>query len=389
MIMKYLNNLLIIIFIIIFFLASCGKQKELTPAPEQEGKEVNVLPLKGGKGIYMAINRIWPTWAPFTILNAQIVKDSQIYSLTKGVNSSAVNDIFVLDDNVYSAGYEIENGISVAKYWINSQEVKLTDGRNNAEAQSIIAVSNNIYIVGTEMRGSHKAAIYWKNGLPFNLEDGTSGSKDVHVRKIFIADDDIYILGFEGDPTPGSLTETHPLKPIIWKNGKAIKWYQDECYCYASSIYVSQNDIYVGGEHIDKKGILRAGFWKNNHFTFLDTDENNSIYYSSINSIFVKGSDLHMTGYKFYNDGSKKWESMAYWKNSATSILEIPDALGYSIYISDQDVYIGGIAFNRNTSGEFDRNIATVKYWKNGVGKEIMRGTLTTGFSVSSIFIVP
>ena len=83
--------------------------------------------------------------------------------------------------------------------------------------------------------------------------------------------------------------------------------------------------------------------------------------WSDATSIFVKGSNVHVTG---WSNGDLTFRAQ-YWENgNSTSLYEDEDALGVgnSIFVSGSDVYIAG------WEGDF------AKYWKNGVPTSLNDG---------------
>jgi hypothetical protein len=68
---------------------------------------------------------------------ARIWKNGIATALSKGTNNAGITGVFVLDTDVYAAGYEY-NGIKyVAKVWKNGVGTALTDGTNGAAAYSV------------------------------------------------------------------------------------------------------------------------------------------------------------------------------------------------------------------------------------------------------------
>lgn len=94
--------------------------------------------------------------------------------------SSQINAIAILNNEVYMAGRAYNaSSKTVAKYWkATSQAVTgldLTDGVDNAEANGIFVLGTDVYIVGYDSKGNSTAK-YWKNGTATNLATGTPTS---------------------------------------------------------------------------------------------------------------------------------------------------------------------------------------------------------------------
>ncbi|TAG43323.1 MAG: hypothetical protein EAZ31_04600 [Cytophagia bacterium] len=93
--------------------------------------------------------------------------------------SSKVYSIAISNNEVYMAGeaYNTAGTKRVAKHWkATSQAVlgtDLTDGVNNAQANGIFVLGTDVYIAGLEY-GTNRAAKYWKNGVATNLATGSN-----------------------------------------------------------------------------------------------------------------------------------------------------------------------------------------------------------------------
>jgi hypothetical protein len=125
-------------------------------------------------------------------------------------------------------------------------------------------------------------------------------------------------------------------------------------YAFASSIFVSGNDVYAGG--YDQ--FYKAAYWKNGSATQLA--DTNMI--SNANCLYIYGTDIYVAGWL--------GDSAVYWKNGQTYYL--PDGLpaqAFSIFVSGTDVYVAG--------GED----GVARYWKNGISTVLQSGN-TFAFSI-------
>jgi hypothetical protein len=270
-----------------------------------------------------------------------VLKCFGLFFVSVAVFSSCKKDMLPIGDQpvVLVAGSESNGKMSVAKYWINGQEVMLSDGNNNAEANSIIASGNNIYVAGND-----GGAVYWKNNKEIRLPH--IGVSDAFANSIFASGNDVYVAGFDGGA-------------VYWKNNTEIRLPGS----FASSIFVSGRDVYVAGS--DGKN---AVYWKNGEEVVLS----NAVYGASANSIFVVGSNVYAAG-TIYGPIPQPM----YWKNGI-GVAERPgDA--ESIFVSGSDVYVAG----RQTDDLFYTARFDAVYWKNGEVEKLTYGAPSYGHAYS------
>ena len=110
--------------------------------------------------------------------------------LTDGstTGDAAVTSLFISDNgDVYAGGFEYtkDAGISVAKYWKNSNVTALTDGTKDAKVNSIFVVGSDVYACGYEVNGYGKRnAKYWKNGVATTII--TISNQSSELNSIFV-----------------------------------------------------------------------------------------------------------------------------------------------------------------------------------------------------------
>lgn len=215
-----------------------------------------------------------------------------------------------------------------------------------------------------------------------NLRDGTEEKNTVYsseIRSIFIYGEDVYAVGSIRE-TEWSLEDI----PALWKNGKmeiirdvgtysratsvfvsnesvyvtiyaagenkALLWINGESQILgdgmANDVYVEGNDVYVAGQ---KDGV--AVLWKNGVPQRLDNK-----YYGSAESVFVRGNDGCVVGY--WGAPGPNSKAFCYtWKDDINTNKMEPLGNGSAdaVFISDKgDKYI---------AGELN-NVAV--FWKNG-----------------------
>ena len=128
---------------------------------------------------------------------------------------------------------------------------------------------SDVYVVGNNDGG----IAIWKNGEVQNLTDGNSWAT---ASSIFVSEGNVYIAGFKLGESVG----------IIWKNGMAQHLSDGK----AISLYVSGKDVYVAGVgDWDEENINTVKLWKNG----VAQNLTNNGY---AHSVFVFGNDVYVTG---------------------------------------------------------------------------------------------
>src|SRR5690606_19178011 len=144
-------------------------------------------------------------------------------------NHAFAESIFVLNKDVYVAGYEHDGLGYTAKYWKNGQVVSLGDGSASTFANTIFIDRGNVHVVGRGYIGKmYTAALYWKNGQTVNLTDGNIPAS---ASAVFVDNDDVYISGYEGNVAK------------YWKNGQAVDLTDGSHEASALSIFIAKTAI--------------------------------------------------------------------------------------------------------------------------------------------------
>ncbi|MEM9078269.1 MAG: IPT/TIG domain-containing protein [Bacteroidota bacterium] len=213
------------------------------------------------------------------ISNGTIWKNGVTYAtLTDGLNAnerSIGEDIFVNETGISSAGYEEseqhENG--TPKSWENTTQIDLTNEAYHGRGYSVHAVGSEVYVAGYEKNNEGTSvAKYWINQEVISLSNGLQNAE---AQSIFVDGENIYVAGSYFDD------QENPVQAVVWKNGSATEYGVGSA---ASSVYVYDNDVYVGGA--ETEGIVRAIVWKNGEALELELTEGASD--SAVLSIFVR-----------------------------------------------------------------------------------------------------
>ena len=223
----------------------------------------------------------------------------------------------------------------------------------------------------------------------------------------------VYVAGYEF-PDRGIPTEAK-----LWKNGKVTNLTNNTSYAYATSVYVSDNDVYVAGSRYSNIPhgntiylVSYALLWKNGKVQTIGSD------FSSATSVFVSNEDVYVTGHEYLIQSSdalkmKSSDFLAFepnfiykyqlpietnisirsssldeprqgvatiWKNGKAQYLTDGSylALANSVYVSGSDVYVAGWEYN-------NQNVSVAKLWKNGKAHNLTDGSYHG--SAQSVFV--
>jgi len=215
-------------------------------------------------------------------------------------------------------------------------------------AYAVAINGNDVYVGGVAMLSDsfHYYPIIWKNGdvIVQQLPDSTlSGT----VNDVQVNSTGVYACGSLYNQSTSRNT------PVYWKNGTINILPGNNAI--ATSIFISGNDVYVGGYFMDTVGMLvyRPLIWKNGQIYY----QNPSLQ-AQINSIFVSGSDVYAAG--TITDSTSNNNGPAYWKNNVPTILNVDGGTANHIFVKNGDVYVSGSLYYTVT------NSMVAMVWKNG-----------------------
>lgn len=207
--------------------------------------------------------------------------------------------------NLYAVWRHADGGWLLLKEGVTQP---LLDTAYNLEATGVTLAGDNLYIGGNALEpnseGKQHAQI-WQNGQLIFREPRVS-----YAASIFVHDDNIYLGGF-------LYSNTEPNIACYWKNQKRIDLTDGSVNAIVRSVFVTDDHVYAAGMINDQ-----AVYWKDDVVTLLTSGDN----YSMANAIFIKGEDVHVAGYEHGHP--------AYWRNDVKQPLENEDQRGQIYFLA-------------------------------------------------------
>ena len=269
---------------------------------------------------------------------------------------------------VFVAGNEWNGEINIAKCWIDGQEFALSDGTQDARANSIFVADDDVYVAGYD-----GGPVYWKNftEIRLPLKSKTENSRLFsNANSVYVSGNKVYIAGNDSS------------NAVYWKDGKEIilnitTAQGNYPYASASSVFVSGNDIYVAGTHT-----YFAVYWKNGEEVYLTPSD---IIFSggeTANSITGSGGNLYIVG---AGDMAGAISPEArFWKigpGETFNLLSNSEITNTnSVFASGNNVYISGQTFS------YPYFLYSAEYWTNG-NETVLSGDGINSYSTSSIYV--
>lgn len=216
-----------------------------------------------------------------------------------------LTSIFLSGTDVYCLGTIDGQAINV---WKNGAISTLTintyaGGASFASGNSAMFVSSvgDVYVAGYQsIAGNpwYQKATYWKNGVPSDLTNGSIGN--ARATAIFVSGNDVYVGGYEEVKNGVSIIA---LAPRLWKNGISIPLNTpiDNQNNSINALLVIGTDVYVGGQYNGSGAV-----WKNG--TMINTTS--YAVAEQVTSFFIyNNTDLYASG------SSNVWGMNGYWVN--------------------------------------------------------------------------
>jgi len=239
----------------------------------------------------------------------------------------------MVNDDVYAVGSVIEGGIRRYAYWKNGDSpIVLQD--DSSRVQAICVSAGDVYIGGYESGGvlAPDKGKLWKNGIEQPL-DSYKDYPPHGVTSIAVLNDDVYAVGtittsFEIIGSGGAYTG---FDNVLWKNGKVVLAGDN----HPQHVFLAGNDIYVVGYICDPLPV--ATLWVNNVPQRLPVP--NGTYSSKAIQVFVSGDNVYVRGFYFLNGQKRAIDTI--WKNGVRQDLP-PDFISDSFFVHGSDVYVVG-----------------------------------------------
>lgn len=239
-----------------------------------------------------------------------------------------------------------------------------------ADETTVVAGSEIMFEVIANQQPVMDAEIYVDgqriNGYRFTFEEigeitviaKKTGFKDsaplVIVVEEALYDVDIYVLGDEG--TEG----LNHYQPLYWKNGEPNVFnHEAAADMIFNRIAVADNKVYVVGERVYSSSRATAFFEVDGNFEELTESSG----FASATDIYVSDGDMYIGGIK---NESGSVTSIVYWKNGELVTVAsgtLGNTSGGSIAVKGNDVYIAGML-----NGD-------LMYWKNGTSVSLEGGS--------------
>ncbi|MDY0779861.1 Ig-like domain-containing protein [Tenacibaculum sp. IB213877] len=284
------------------------------------------------------------------------VDDTEVLEVITEINGKSIEWI--------SSDEEIaivdSDGIVTAK---KGGEVIIIAKVDEVIAEALVTVNPDVFVVGYINDGDKDIPAIWKNG-ELQLLDVGFEFKYLYGTSIFVSGQDVYVGGYGFD------LGIDDQVAIVWKNSEPIILSREGENAITNSIFIRDNNVYVSG-HVTYSGSNNGIIWKNfsqqNIIGIEDGSiETTSVYVSENGDEYVLGKSM---SYHYY----------MVWKNGELIEPTFQSDLRsvQSIYEKNNNIYVLG------HRGEFTTFTPTI--WRNGIPENV---TNETGrYEASSMFV--
>ena len=235
------------------------------------------------------------------------------------------------------------------------------------------ATAKTVYVAGQ----SNDRATLWKDSAPQQLS--TTGNYS-WATSVFVSGSDVYVGGLVINRFSW---DADIILPTIWMNGVSQQLSTTGNYSFVNSVFVNDSDVYVAGDEgfveVEPYHDFRAVLWTNGVRQLLGTSK-----HSSASSVYVAGKDVYVAG--------QEDDDAVLWKNGIRQELSISSAAtrsyAFSVYVSGSDVYVAGAETfeTLNNDGSYSLEGHAV-LWTNGARQQLSSNNNSTGPSANSVFV--
>jgi len=179
--------------------------------------------------IFISGNDVYVAGVTTTATAAVWKNGTLLYNLASNDGYGCATSVVVVDDDVYTAGYEQKSGKYVSKVWKNNKTLyTLGTGSFEKEIIGLYIFNGDIYVSGFEENEKGTAiAKLWKNGIGTNLTNGTT---DSYASSVFVSGSDVYVTGTEDSN-----------KALLWKND-VLTTLASGINCVAICVFVTEGE---------------------------------------------------------------------------------------------------------------------------------------------------
>ncbi len=338
---------LLILSLILAFQFSCKSDDDSTQPDETEDPTVeDPIP-----------DEVYDVYIVGTALGKPVFwKNGNLNLLESDDNYGQATGILKVLDDIYITGeLNIMADKIVPVYWKNGEMTVLTDETAIHRTSGIYVQGNDVWVSSTKIQvpsGGVNLAGYWKNGIWTQLGSGTVHS---HASGIKLDGADVYVGGFENHTG------------CYWENGVRHDLTTSGSYIYGMQFY--EGDKYFVGSYASS--IFNACYWINGTLVDL-SDHTNS---STATSIFIDNEYVYVGGKEVVGSGN---HAAVFWND------------GIKINITDGSIesYVNDIAAVHSDVFVVYIQNDLPYYWKNGTSYSLEVETSSYGYA-NGILVTP
>ena len=234
-------------------------------------------------------------------------------------DASEAQQVIVVNEDVYIAGYVTGDRGPLPVYWRNGQLVYLNSipyGGTKARASNIYVDGSDVYVSGAALFDT-AYPVYWKNGTAVELPlpsgySGTSVPLPIHI-----ANGNVYVFGHlhrKRTPTNWDTSE----RPVYWKNGTLVPLFpltSGAGYSYGGTVF---NGVPFSAGAYEGDALYTPSVWADHllqPLTMIDAG-----LYGMAHDVFVNWSGIFVAGWTYRSYDPTDPEALltavpCYWQN--------------------------------------------------------------------------